>query len=189
MPALFGLRLVARRPRRAILSAASIAVTVMGLVAALAIHAGVDNKLSHFGSSGGLVNPDIPRAEQVLTVLTILLVTLAALTAIFTALATVLDARRASAVTLALGATPQQVRAGLAMTQVIPALPGAILGLPLGIGLYEVAARHGVSGLPPVLWLVAAVLGTVFVVAALTSVPARIGLRRPVAEMLQTEAA
>jgi hypothetical protein len=42
---------------------------------------------------------------------------------------------------------------------------------------------------PPVLWLVAAVFGTVVVVAALTSVPARIGLRRPVAEMLQTEAA
>jgi putative ABC transport system permease protein len=187
VPALFGLRLVARRPRRAILSAASIAVTVMGLVAALSIHAGVDHELSHFGNSGGLINPDIPRAEQVLTVLTILLVTLAVLTAIFTTLATVLDARRASAVTLALGATPQQVRAGLAITQVIPALPGAILGLPLGLGLYEVAAQHGVSGLPPVLWLVAAVLGTVVVVAALTSVPARIGLRRPVAEMLQTE--
>ncbi len=188
VPALIGLRLVARRPRRAILSAVSIAVTVMGLVAALAIHAGVDNKLAHFGSSGGLVNPDIPRAEQVLTVLTISLVTLAALTAVFTAWATVLDARRASAVTLALGATPQQVRAGLAVTQIIPALPGAILGLPLGIGLFKVAARHGVSGLPPVLWLVAAVLGTVVVVAALTSVPARIGLRRPVAEMLQAEA-
>jgi putative ABC transport system permease protein len=187
VPALFGLRLVARRPRRAILSAASIAVTVMGLVAALSIHAGVGNELSHFGNSGGLVNPDIPRAEQVLTVLTILLVTLAVLTAIFTTTATVLDARRASAVTLALGATPQQVRAGLAMTQVIPALPGAILGLPLGLGLYEAAAQHGVSGLPPALWLVAAVFGTVVAVAALTSVPARIGLRRPVAEMLQTE--
>jgi len=186
MPALIGLRLVARRPRRAVLSAVSVAVTVMGLVAALAIHAAVDKQLAHFGSSGGLVNPAIPRAEQVLTVLTILLVTLAALTAVFTAFATVLDARRASAVTLALGATPQQVRAGLAMAQVIPALPGAILGLPLGIGLFKVAAHH-LSGLPPALWLVATVLGTVLVVAALTSVPARIGLRRPVAEMLQTE--
>jgi ABC-type antimicrobial peptide transport system permease subunit len=187
VPALIGLRLVARRPRRAIFSAASIAVAVMGLVAALAIHAAVDNKFSHFGSSGGLVNPDVPRAEQVLTAITISLVTLAALTAIFAAMATVLDARRASAVTLALGATPQQVRAGLVMAQLIPALPGAILGLPLGIGLFKVAG-HGLSGLPPVLWLVAAVLGTVLVVAALTSVPARIGLRRPVAEMLQTEA-
>jgi hypothetical protein len=45
-----------------------------------------------------------------------------------------------------------------------------------------------VSGLPPVLWLVGAVLGTVLVVAALTSVPAWIGMRRPVAEMLQTDA-
>ncbi len=78
---------------------------------------------------------------------------------IFTALATVLDARRASAVTLALGATPQQVRARLVMAQVIPALPGAILGLPLGLGLFK-AAAHGLNGLPPVLWLAAAVLGT-----------------------------
>jgi putative ABC transport system permease protein len=190
VPALLGLRLVGRRPRRAILSAASIAVTVMGLVAALAIHAGVDNKLAHFAGSGGLVNPDIPRAEQVLTVITISLVILAALTAVFTAWATVLDARRASAVTLAVGATPQQVRTGLVMAQVIPALPGAILGLPLGLGLFEATAQgHGVSGLPPVPWLVAAVLGAVIVVAALTTVPARIGLRRPVAEMLQAEAA
>jgi putative ABC transport system permease protein len=187
VPALFGLRLVARRPRRAIFSAASIAVAVMGLVAALAIHAAVDIKFSHFGRSGGLVDPDVPRAEQVLTAITISLVVLAALTVIFAALATVLDSRRASAVTLALGATPQQVRAGLIMAQIIPALPGAILGLPLGLGLFKVAGR-GLSGLPPVLWLVAAVLGTVVVVAALTSIPARIGLRRPIAEMLQAEA-
>jgi hypothetical protein len=95
VPALFGLRLVARRPRRAIFSAASIAVAVMGPVAALAIHAAVDRKFSHFGSSGGLLSPDVPRAEQVLTAITISLVTLAALTAIFAAMATVLDARRA----------------------------------------------------------------------------------------------
>jgi putative ABC transport system permease protein len=186
LPALLGLRLVARRPRRAIFSAASIAVAVMGLVAALAIHAAVGNKFAHLGTSGGLVNPDVPRAEQVLTAITISLVALAALTVIFAALATVLDARRACAVTLAVGATPQQVRAGLIMAQVIPALPGAILGLPLGIGLFKVAG-HGLNGLPPAGWLVAAVLGTVVVVAALTTVPARIGLRRPVAEMLQTE--
>jgi putative ABC transport system permease protein len=184
-PALFGLRLVARRPRRTIFSAASIAVAVMGLVAALAIHAAIDNKLSLL-RTGGLVNPDVPRAEQVLTAITISLVALAALTAIFAAMATVLDARRASAVTLALGATPQQVQAGLVMAQVIPAVPGAILGLPLGIGLFKIAGHH-LTGLPPVLWMIAAVLGTVVVVAALTSVPARIGLRRPVAEMLQTE--
>lgn len=188
IPALFGLRLVARRPRRAIFSAASIAVAVMGLVAALALHVAVDRKFAHFGSPGALVNPDVPRAEQVLTAITIALVTLAAVTAIFAALATVLDARRASAVTLALGATPRQVRAGVVMAQILPALPGAILGVPLGLGLYQVAGR-GVSGLPPAFWLAGTVAGTILVVAALTSVPARIGLRRPIAELLQAEAA
>jgi putative ABC transport system permease protein len=188
VPALFGLRLVARRPRRAVLSAASIAVTVMGVVAALCLHAAVGSQFAQPGSPDGFISPDVVRGEQVLTAITISLITLAALTAIFTALATVLDARRACAVTLALGATPQQVRAGLVMTQVIPALPGAILGLPLGVGLY-LAAAHQAGRLPPALWLAATVLGTVIVVAALTTVPARIGLRRPAAELLQAEAA
>ena len=187
IPALFGLRLVARRPRRAIFSAASIAVADMGLVAALALPVAVSRKFSRLAGAGGLVNPDVPRAEQVLTAITIALVTLAALTAIFAALATVLDARRASAVTLALGATPRQVRTGLVVAQVIPALPGAILGVPLGLALFKVAG-HGVSGLPPALSLVGVVLATALVVAALTSVPARIGLRPPIAELLQTEA-
>src|SRR6266568_272222 len=171
----------ARLASRTVAKAAKIAVSAARATSEIVMAV---STCSARGTSG-LTSPDVPRAEQVLTAITISLVALAALTAIFAALATVLDARRASAVTLALGATPQQVRAGLVMAQVIPALPGAILGLPLGIGLFKVGA-HGLSGLPPVLWLVAAVLGTVFVVAALTSVPARIGIRRPVAEMLQT---
>jgi putative ABC transport system permease protein len=187
VPALLGLRLVARRPRRAILSAASIAVTVMGIVAVLSFHADASRRFAGLGS-GGLGNPVVSRDEQMLTVITVLLVTLAALTAIFTAWATVLDARRASAVTLALGATPRQVRTGLATAQALSALPGAILGVPLGLGLFKIAAK-GLSGLPPALWLVAVVLGAVVVVAALTSVPARIGTRHPVAEILQAEAA
>jgi hypothetical protein len=44
------------------------------------------------------------------------------------------------------------------MTQIIPALPGAILGRPLGLGLLKVVSRPRLSGLPPLLWLVAAVL-------------------------------
>jgi putative ABC transport system permease protein len=60
VPALFGLRLIARRPRRAVLSAASIAVAVMGLVAALAVHAGVDGKLARFGRSAGAAQDRLP---------------------------------------------------------------------------------------------------------------------------------
>lgn len=186
LPALFGLRLVARRPRRAVLSAASVAVAVMGLVAALSIHAAVDRKFARSTLSAGLVNPDIPRAEAILTAITIALLALAGLTAIFAAWATVLEARRSSAVTLAVGATLQQVRAGVAMAQVIPSIPGAILGLPLGLVLFYVTG-HSLRGLPPALWMVGAVVGMLVVVSVLTTVPARIGLRGPVAELLEID--
>jgi hypothetical protein len=46
VPMLVGLRLVARRPRRALLSTANMAVTVTGLVAVVSFHAAVTNKLS-----------------------------------------------------------------------------------------------------------------------------------------------
>ena len=70
-----------------------------------------------------------------LTVITIMLVVLAALNAIFTTWATVIDARRASALMRALGARVTQVGSGLVVAQVLAALPGAIVGVPLGVGL------------------------------------------------------
>jgi putative ABC transport system permease protein len=189
VPLLLGLRLVARRPRRALLSVASIAVTATGIVAVLAFHATAGQQ--KFGGSSGLSNPVAVRDEQMLLVLTVVLVALAALNAIFTAWATVLDARHSSALARALGVTPQQVSAGLAAAQVLPALLGALLGVPLGIGLFAAANGSGgrVVTVPPAWWLVAAVLGTLVAVAGLTAIPARIGARRPVGEILQSELA
>jgi hypothetical protein len=42
---------------------------------------------------------------------------------------------------------------------------------------------------PPAWWLVAAVLGTLLMVAGLTTIPAGIGARRPAAQILQSETA
>jgi putative ABC transport system permease protein len=117
-------------------------------------------------------------------VITVALVTLAALNAILTAWATVLDARHASALMRALGANSRQASSGLAAAQVLSALPGAILGVPLGVGLLKVAAESWPAS-PPALWLVATVLGTLLAVAALTTVTAGIGARRAAAETLQ----
>ena len=160
VPLLLGLRLTARRPRRAVLSAASVAVTVTGIVAVLTFHATAGQKA--FGGSGGLGNPVYGRDEQMLAVLTVVLVTLAVLNVVVTAWATVLDARHSSALARALGATPQQVSAGVSAAQVLPALPGALLGIPLGIGLFAAANGAGtqVLTIPPAWWLAAAVLGT-----------------------------
>jgi putative ABC transport system permease protein len=129
----------------------------------------------------------VNRDEQMLTVITIMLITLAALNTLFTTWATVLDARHAAALMQALGARSRQVSSGLVVVQVLCALPGAIAGIPLGVGLFK-AAVHG-GTVPPVSWLAAAALATLVAMAALTIVPARIGTRQPVAEVLQSETA
>jgi putative ABC transport system permease protein len=180
-----GLRLAARRPRRAVLSAASTAITVTMVVALLAFHATADQK--RFGGTSGLRDPVVVRDSQVLLVLSVMLVVLAAVNAIFITWATVIDARRSSALARALGATPQQVGAGLAAAQLLFTIPGSVVGIPLGIGLFAAANRAGLVTIPPILWLLAVVIGTLLVVLGLTAIPARLGARRPVVEVLQSE--
>ena len=182
MPLLLGLRLAARRPRRAVLATLSIAITVSGIVAALAAHADL-------GESGASASDPArtERLNQVLLIITITLVALAAVNAIVVTWATALDARHASAVARALGATPNQVSAGLSSAQLLPALVGALFGIPGGIAL--IAAVGDSVTLPPAWQLIAVVPVTVLVVAGLTAVPALLGARRPVAATLQSELA
>jgi putative ABC transport system permease protein len=185
VPLLLGVRLVARRPRRALLSAASVAVTATGIVAVLAFHATLHLKTT--GLSNGLGDPVVDRDEQMLTILTVVLVVLTVLNAVCAAWATVLDTGRASALARALGASPGQVTAGIAAAQVLPAVPATLLGIPLGIGLFAAAAQGTGVVVPPASWLAAAVLGTVAVLGVLAAIPARAGARRPVSPVLQSE--
>ena len=187
VPLLLGLRLSARRPRRAALNAASITVTMAGIVAVLAFHATA--RLARSGGSDGLGNPVVSRDEQILTVLTVVLVSLAVLNAVCTAWATALDARPSAALARALGATPQQASAAVSAAQALAALPGALLGIPLGIGLFAVANGAGTVTIPPAWWLLAAVLGTLAAVAGLAAIPARLAARPPAAAILRAEQA
>ncbi len=184
VPLLLGLRVAARRPRRLVLSAASMAVTVTGLVAVLAAQTLNNQDAQLVGGT----DPGTVRMNQVLLVITVALVALAAANAVFITWATALDAKQSSALARALGATPGQVSAGLSAAQVLPALVGALLGIAGGLGLFAVVGgrQDGVTGPPP--WqLLAVVPGTVLVVAALTTIPARLGARVPTAEILQSE--
>ena len=176
VPLLLGLRVAGRRPRRVALAVASIAITGGGIVAALAAHAEAQQ-----GS-----NAD--ELTEVLLVITITLVALAAVNAIFITWATSLDARRSSALARALGATPQQVSAGLSAAQVLPALAGALLAIPGGLALLT-AVDPDETTMPPLWQLLAVVPGTVLIVALLTVIPAGISARRPVAEVLRSELA
>jgi len=186
VPLLLGIRMAAGRLRRAVLGAASIAVTSAGIIALLTFRATVDHDL---GTTAGQVgNPVVTRDTQMLLVITIVLVALAVLNAVCTAWATVLDFRRSAALARALGASPRQVSAGVAWAQVLPAVPGTLLGIPLGLGLFK-AASPGPLTVPPAWWLAAAVLATLVAVALLASIPAQLGTRRPAAEVLQAETA
>ena len=177
-PLLLGLRLVARRPRRALLSAASVAVTATWIVAVLAFHAMVRVKTA--GPSHGLSNPVVDRDEQMLMVLTVVVGMLTVLNALCTAWVTVRDTRLVPTLARGLGASPDQVTAGIAAAQVLPAVPGALLGIPLGIGLFATAAHGAGVVIPPVSWLAAAVSTTLAVLAVLAAIPASVGAARTV---------
>ena len=68
-------------------------------------------------------------------------------------------------------------------------MPGTLFGIPLGLGLFAAADHGGLETVPPARWLAAAVLATLAAVAGLAAVPARVGARRPAAEILQAETA
>jgi putative ABC transport system permease protein len=181
---LFGLRVIARRPRRVLLGMASIVVTVSGIVAVLGGRAAMAADWEGDAS----LDPIADRANQVLLVITAMLVALAAVNAIVITWATALDNRRALALARALGATPGQVSAGLSAAQVLPALAGAVLGVAGGLALWSALANDD-GATPTPGQLVAVVVGTALVVAGLTTIPARLGARRPAAEVLQAERA
>ena len=175
-PLLLGARLAVRRPRRLLLSVFSVAVTTSGLVAVLIVHA------TSAPSSLG------PQVIQATTIISVMLIVLAAVNAIFIAWTTALEARHPASLARALGATPEQITAGLSVAFLPPALLGALLGIPGGIGIYDVArSGGGATTLPSALSLVAMVGVTVLVIAVLTAIPIRIGAHRPVAAVLQSE--
>jgi ABC-type lipoprotein release transport system permease subunit len=189
VPLLIGVRVVARRPRRAVLSAASTTITVTGIVAVMAAHHASNVITGRFDLFAGLSDPVSGRVSQVMAVLTVVLVALAAVNAVITGWATAVDARQPSALSRALGGTSRQVSVGLSVAQALPALPCALLGIPLGILLFAAANGAGQVFVPPVSWLAGVVFGALAAVAVLTAIPASLTARQPAARILQSEVA
>ena len=187
VPMLLALRLVARRTRRTALTAASLTLAVTMVVAALTqqrqLHSHQDHTAAGFLSSSAIYQS----ANHVLLVLSVALVSLAAISATFTAWATVIDTRVATALARALGATPRQIAAGLTTAQLLPGLAAACLGIPAGLLLYELAGGDLSTATPPAWWLLCVIPGTLIAVAIATAVPAGLGARSPIAETLRSE--
>ncbi|MFD2768031.1 ABC transporter permease [Micromonospora eburnea] len=179
---LIGIRINARRPRRARLVMVNTLITTAALAALLMGLA--QNRQVKLGESA-LANPRDTRTLQAMLLVVVVLCVLALINAVVSTWAAVLDARHPLAVARALGATPAQVTAGMAVAQLLPAIPGVALGIPAGIGLF-LTVSLGEIRYPPGSWLLATALGTLLAIAALTALPALAAARRPVADSLRS---
>jgi putative ABC transport system permease protein len=178
---LIGVRQLARRPRRALLGAASVGVTVTGVVAILTSSANAPS-----AGAGAISNLKIERLDELMQIITVMLVILAGLNTTFIGWATATDGRFTTALQRALGATRRQVTAGLSIAALIPALPAGLVGVPLGILVYHLLDQGSSLVTPPVWELLGVVLASSFAVVLLTAIPSRWGSQRAPAQILQS---
>ncbi|WP_285580625.1 ABC transporter permease [Herbidospora sp. NBRC 101105] len=186
VPLLLGLRLLARRPGRALLHAGGTATTAVGLTVLLMVDAQPDRGWD----LGGVTMADLMDDRSRLLLLGVItaMVTLAVVNTLTMTWTTATESRATMAVARTLGATPGQVTAGLATAQLLPTLPGALAGIPLGLFAQWFFGHQNPPQPPaPALWLIPPVLllGT----AVLAALPAWVSARRSVAETLRAEAA
>ncbi len=179
-PALLGVRLAARRPRRATLTSLSVAVAVCGGIVVLYAQSSLH---AERGDVGGPADPLVAQLHTVMTALTLLLALMAAVNLVFVTRASAVDARRSLAVARALGVSPAEAATALAIAQLLPAVVGLVVGGACGTVLYRALSSHSVS--PSLTQLAGLAVATLVLSAALSAVPARIEARRPVADPLR----
>ncbi|MEU8110545.1 FtsX-like permease family protein [Nonomuraea muscovyensis] len=186
-PFLLGLRLTARRPGRVVLQACSTATTLIALTGLLSLSL---QSSRGYGLNGSTALPNLrdENASHLLIAVSALLIAMAVVNIIAFTWTTAMEAQPSLAVARALGATPGQVSAGLSIAQLLPCLPGAVIGVPLGIGVFSAfSPRNAV--LAPVSWMLIAALATLLVTVALTALPAHLAARRPVVPVLSADTA
>jgi ABC-type antimicrobial peptide transport system permease subunit len=181
---LIGLWVDGSHPRRLVLNVISTMITVALLVAAITLY-----KASHMSETpDGLINPIQAQIVVVVNVIAGVLMLLAAVNAAFVAWTTAIDSRRPLAIARSLGATQEQVTAGLLVAQMLSGVVGALLGVPAGLWLVATFNNSPQPApTPSPLALAAITLGTTLAIAGLASVPARIIARRPTAAILQAD--
>ncbi|MEV0146284.1 MULTISPECIES: FtsX-like permease family protein [unclassified Nonomuraea] len=183
-PLLLGLRLTARGPGRAVQHACSTAATLVAIVALLTLYA---RPVRGYGlGSSGLPDLRDVHDRRLLLAVTVLVLALATVNTVTLTWTTAMEARTTMAIARALGATPGQISAGLSTAQLLSALPGAVAGVPLGVG---VLLSVGERSTPPISWMLTAALATLLATAALAALPARLAARRSVAQTLSAETA
>jgi putative ABC transport system permease protein len=181
-----GLKDLLARGRRALLLAAAIALAGAVAVTALSLDATLDAQPAGEAS-------DFPD-ELLLLIYTLdtVLLLVTAITLVAVALLSVRERIRDYGVLKAIGLTPTQITSTVVSAHAALALVASLLAIPLGIGLY--LAMYGIAGdttedavLAPWWSLALIPIGTVLVVVAATSLPARLATRIRTADALRYE--
>jgi ABC-type lipoprotein release transport system permease subunit len=186
LPLALGLKDLVAQPHRALRLAGAIAVTGAGIVFALSMKATLD------GVTGAEVD-DVPNELPVLVyTLDAVLLVITATTLVAVALLSVRERIRDYSVLKTVGLTPRQIAWSLVGAHAALGLIAALLSIPIGIGLYlAVYALVGADAddlvLAPWWWLALVPIGALPVIAAVTSLPARLATRIPSAQALRYE--
>jgi ABC-type antimicrobial peptide transport system permease subunit len=182
-----GLKDLLARARRALLLAAAIALTGAMVVVALSLEATLD------AEAAARETTDIPDELPLLiyTLDTVLLL-ITATTLVAVALLSVRERIRDYGVLKAIGLTPRQITSTVVSAHAALALVASLLAVPLGVGLYLALAwiTSGTTDDAVVAsWQSLALIpiGTVLVVVAATSVPARLATRIRTSDALRYE--
>ncbi|GAB1820072.1 ABC transporter permease [Herbidospora sp. RD11066] len=183
---LLGLRLVARRPGRALLHACGTAATCVGITVMLLVYAQPEQGWDF----GGVVMTDLQddKARELLVGVTLALIALSVMNTVTMVWTTAKESRATMAIARTLGATPGQITAGLSFAQLLPTLPGALAGIPFGLFLQWLFGPDEPFALS-LGWLLLIPIPIMLVTAGLTALPARLSARRSVAETLNAETA
>lgn len=181
-----GLKDLLARGRRALLLAAAIALTGAVVVIALSVEASLDAQPAGKTSD---VPDELPLLIYTLDA-TLLLITATTLVAV--ALLSVRERIRDYGVLKAIGLTPRQITSTLVSAHAALAVVASLVAIPLGIGLY--LALYGIASgtiegavIAPWWSLALIPIGTVLVVVAATSLPARLATRIRTADALRYE--
>ena len=186
IPLALGLKDLLARRHRATRLAGAIVVTGAAIVVALSMQASLD------AQARGAVS-DVPDELPVLVYsLDAVLLLITATTLVAIALLSVRERIRDYGVLKAVGLTPRQIGSSLVSTHAAVALFAALLSIPVGIALY--VTIYGIAGgssedrvIAPWWWLALVPIGTLLVVVAATSIPARLATRIPTADALRYE--
>jgi ABC-type lipoprotein release transport system permease subunit len=186
VPLSLGLKDLLARRHRALRLGGAIAVTGAAIVFALSMEASLD------AQAAGEVS-DVPDELPVLVYsLDVVLLVITATTLVAIALLSVRERVRDYGVLKTVGVTPGQIASSLVSAHAALALIAAVLSIPAGIGLYM--AVYAIAGgesedrvIAPWWWLALVPLGILLMVAAATSLPARLATRIPSADALRYE--